>query len=200
MDAKTHGDFITVRPDPRTGSDTPGVFLWTPLHDGIDPEDIYIPDATEFIPVVTSSAAREDKTPHVIAPIDDPHEGPAAPLSDVCRYYSHICACGLKYTNNCAHYLSNAFIQAGYTDLLYFNQITARCAAGRPIRAFDVLSWFKTKRTESRTGLVPRGNGYWATYQETPGWKHVAVIDTDSWKYCGTGDYSRWPIQWSYRW
>lgn len=51
--------------------------------------------------------------------------------------YTGECAGGDRYDNNCAHFLSDAFIRAGFTELLPPNpHINARCntPAKRPIR------------------------------------------------------------------
>jgi hypothetical protein len=56
------------------------------------------------------------------------------------------CAGGDSYENNCAHYLSDAFLRAGYTELESPAPcINARCGttAKRPIRARDMWCWFK---------------------------------------------------------
>ena len=120
-------------------------------------------------------------------------------LNNVGAKYYNGCTCGTRYDNNCAHFLSNAFILAGYTDLLTSSLITERCPHKRPIRAQDMLKWFQAKQTGFHGGRVQRNSGWWATYQETRGWQHVVVIDANSWVHYGTGDYYDWPVQWNYR-
>ena len=190
--------------DPKTGKTTTGVFVWTPFDHGIDVRSIYTPDATEFIEPADDVVSTRAKQPCLSSDIESIAEELRAPASlrDVCKYYRHVCDGGDSYRNECAHLLSNAFIRAGYSELLTASQITARCksGAGRAIRAFDMLRWFQSKQREFRSGVIPEGNGVWATYQEKPGWKHVLISDTDAWKYCGTNDYPDWPVQYNYRW
>lgn len=189
---------------------TPGRFVWTPGSEPISDDDlVYAPDATEFIPApdeaVDEEAKKQLSCDDGCEPVygdDDNLEVVAASLSQVCRYYRGRCAGNDPYPNNCAHYLSDAFIRAGYTDLLTSNLITARCRSGkkRPIRAYDMYKWFRSKARRTRRGVIPRGNGIWATYQEKPGAKHVLISNTDDWTYCGTGDYPSWPTQINFQW
>ena len=96
-------------------------------------------------------------------------------------YYVDSCKCGERQTNNCAHYLSNAFINAGYSDLDGGTGANWRivngfcvCPAGRPIRAKEMRDWFS--RTFSEQSGPPT-NGYTAVYQERPsnGRGHVLI-------------------------
>jgi len=109
-----------------------------------------------------------------------------------------------RYDNNCAHFLSDAFIRAGYTELTPPSDcIHARCAtsAKRPIRARDMWCWFKSMATDTRTKL-PQKEGLWAVFQldESEYWGgHVVIIDTDNNVYYGTGNYPKWD-QYCYRW
>ena len=146
-------DSLVVRIDPRTGKEVPGAFVWTPDYGDIDPQLVYVPDATEFVPRPDEPAAEQIKAPHLHAhlPTDEPIGKALAaprPLSQVCQYYTGACDGGDSYTNNCAHFLSNAFIRAGYTELLTSGIITERCRSGakRPIRAYDMLKWFQYKK------------------------------------------------------
>ncbi|WP_147394321.1 hypothetical protein [Arthrobacter cheniae] len=113
------------------------------------------------------------------------------------------CAGGDRYPNNCAHFLSNAFIVAGYSELLTRG---ARCPTGRPIRAREMRQWFiemAATPNVGRTSNVPtRNTGPWAVFQldEDAYWGgHVALLDTDAWEYVGTGWYSNW-TQYLYQW
>ena len=214
QDAKTNqkgslsAESLVVRIDPTTGKEVSGALVWTTDFGNIDAELVYVPDATEFIARPHEPPSKRIKTPHrhLHLPDDEPIGKALAaapkPLSQVCQYYTGACDGGDSYTDNCAHYLSNAFIRAGYTELLTSGIITARCRSGakRPIRAYDMLKWFQYKKKRFRSGVIPQGNGVWATYQEKPGWKHVLISDTDKWEYCGTGDYPDWPTQWNYQW
>jgi hypothetical protein len=61
--------------------------------------------------------------------------------------------------------------------------------------------WFKTKASETG-GEVARNTGLWAVFQlkENVYWGgHVAIIDSNTWKYYGTGWYSQWD-QYAYKW
>lgn len=64
--------------------------------------------------------------------------------------YRGRCEYGERLENNCAHYLSDAFIRAGYTELdggegRYARTHNGRavCKAGRPIRARELREWFR---------------------------------------------------------
>ena len=204
---KFEGPFV-VRSDPQTGETASGVYVWAPYDEGIDRQSIYVPDATEFIQPPDTSAVshprvlgRYSHLPEAALSGEALRAVSSVPsLGNACMQYNDKCLGGDSYPNNCAHYLSDAFIRAGYTDLLRFPGITARCRNKRPIRAHDMLRWFQSKSRQFFSGPVSQGSGVWATYQEKPGWKHVLIIDADRWEYCGTGDYSDWPTQWNYKW
>jgi hypothetical protein len=105
------------------------------------------------------------------------------------------CAGGDRYPNNCAHFLSNAFIAAGYTELRTYG---ARCPTGRPIRAREMWQWFQQQVTTYRgrtSKVLQQGTGWWAVFQldEKAYWGgHVAFFDADAWVYYGTGWYGTW--------
>lgn len=128
----------------------------------------------------------------------------AKSIAGAAAQYSGSCSGGDKYENNCAHYLSDAFIRAGYTELLPPNDcVNARCntTAKRVIRAKDMWCWFKSLATESRTSL-PKKEGFWAVFQLKESeycCGHVVIIDTDTNKYYGTGNYPHWD-QYAYKW
>lgn len=143
----------------------------------------------------------------------DPQAGTAADqqrlsagitIEGAAKLFADSCEGGDSYDNNCAHYLSNAFIRSGFSELRDANGcINARCstAAKRPIRARDMWCWFKSKAVESG-GAVARNTGIWAVFQlnESEYWGgHVVIIDTRTWKYYGTGWYGGWD-QHSYKW
>ncbi len=122
--------------------------------------------------------------------------------------YDDNCAGGdtANYQNNCAHKLSDAFIRAGYTELLPPNDCIdgdGRCGTSskRPLRARNMWCWFKKMHTEHRT-TIPSGEGVWAVFQHQPGgyWGgHVVIINTDTNRYYGTGWYKTWN-QYAYKW
>ncbi|MCB8904339.1 MULTISPECIES: hypothetical protein [unclassified Streptomyces] len=125
-------------------------------------------------------------------------------LSSVGSLYTERCVGGDSYTNNCAHFLSDAFIRAGYTELAVANpHINARCGttARRPVRARDMWSWFQSKAVRTSNRLDPY-TGWWAVFQldESVYWGgHVVLFDSDSWSYYGTGWHGTWH-QYLYQW
>lgn len=118
--------------------------------------------------------------------------------------FNHSCKGGDSYDNNCAHYLSDAFLRAGFTDLAVPAPcIKARCGttSKRAIRARDIWCWFQQKQTDFRDKL-PSKEGFWAVFQlnEAEYWGgHVVIIDTDNNIAYGTGHYPQW-IQYCYKW
>lgn len=114
------------------------------------------------------------------------------------------CSGGDAYKNNCAHYLSNAFIKVGYGELLPNNDcVNARCStdAKRPIRARDMKCWFEHMATEKRSS-IPKNEGFWAVFQldESAYWGgHVVIIDTDKNKFYGTDNFPSWE-QFAFKW
>lgn len=125
-------------------------------------------------------------------------------IAGAASLYNGRCKAGDAYANNCAHFLSNAFIAAGYEELLPPNEcVNARCNtnAKRVIRARDMWCWFKAMAVES-TNNIPNNSGFWAVFQldETEYWGgHVVIIDSNNNKYYGTGNYSSWK-QYAYKW
>ncbi|MFN0193791.1 MAG: hypothetical protein ACKVP5_17765 [Aestuariivirga sp.] len=130
----------------------------------------------------------------------------AKSIAGAAATYAGSCAGGDSYNNNCAHYLSDAFIRAGYTELNPPNDCIdsdGRCgtSAKRPIRARNMWCWFKEMATKSATTL-PKNDGFWAVFQldETAYWGgHVVIIDTDNNVSYGTGNYPDWD-QYAYKW
>jgi hypothetical protein len=125
-------------------------------------------------------------------------------IAGAASLFRKACAGGDTYKNNCAHFLSDAFIRAGYTELEPPSDcIHARCStsARRPIRARDMQCWFDHMARETRTEL-PKKEGLWAVFQLDgnvyPG-GHVVLIDTDSNAYYGTANYPSWH-QYCYKW
>jgi hypothetical protein len=122
--------------------------------------------------------------------------------------YRGSCDCGESLGNNCAHYLSDALIRAGYGELdggkggLYRRR-NGRivCKSGRPVRAKEMRDWFASKAIDTRTNEpeadIP--DGYWAVYQERArdGQGHVLLHHHTggSYSYRGTGDYPTWRTQ-----
>jgi len=125
-------------------------------------------------------------------------------LANVAANWRNSCAGGDRYDNNCAHFLSDAFIRAGYGDLATNNpNIHARCgsSAHRPVRARDMWAWFQSRATRTSRQLQ-RNTGWWAIFQldERVYWGgHVVLLDSNGWKYYGTGWYGNWN-QYLYQW
>jgi hypothetical protein len=134
------------------------------------------------------------------------------------------CLGGGRYANNCAHFLSNAFVLAGYSELLTDSRhIRAWCGPtechpprreGRPIRAREMRAWFKSKggssyrffprNSQAEFERTMRNTGFWAVFEldESQYWGgHVCILDTDDWKVYGTGMNGYWTWeQHCYRW
>lgn len=121
-------------------------------------------------------------------------------LEDAAKAYNETCAGGDRVSNNCAHFLSDAFIRAGFTELETSDLITERCPHGRPLRAQEMLKWFQSKAERFHSGRLEPNSGYWASYQEKPGRRHVTILDTSTGKFYGTADCKDWPVQWNYQW
>jgi hypothetical protein len=125
-------------------------------------------------------------------------------LEMVASYWADSCVGGDALANNCAHFLSDAFIRSGYTELNPpATCINARCetSAKRPLRARDMWCWFQSRATKTSTQLT-KGTGWWAAFQlkETVYWGgHVVLFDSNNWKYYGTGWYPDWD-QHLYQW
>ena len=110
--------------------------------------------------------------------------------------------CGYAYDNNCAHYLSNAMILGGYSEIdggigANFRIVNGFCVcrSGRPVRAKELRDWFGRKWTHHST---PPTNGICLVYQESNGQGHVLLKKYQggsSIGHQGTGDYPGWPIQ-----
>ena len=129
------------------------------------------------------------------------HRKPA--MEDVARAYYEGCVCADLNTfkkHNCTHYLSNALIEAGYTELLDSPLITVRCTKGRPVRAQELLKWFQSKAKRFSEGRPEPNTGFWLSYQEKPGGRHVVLLDSNTGKFHGTADCPKWPVQWNYQW
>lgn len=137
-----------------------------------------------------------------------------ATLEGSCKVFKKSCEGGGSQANNCAHYLSNSMIKAGINDLT--NSLTCvelRCNWNdscsnlggntnfRVVRARNLRCWFAKKAASKSTSLA-KNSGFWATYQEraSDGQGHVAVIDTNSWRYYGTGWFPDWKTQEYYQW
>ena len=125
-------------------------------------------------------------------------------IEGAAKLFASSCEGNDSFDNNCAHFLSDAFIRTGFSELRNANGcINARCGttAKRPIRARDMWCWFKSKANESGTTVKPN-TGIWAVFQlnESEYWGgHVVIIDSQTWKYYGTGWYGDWD-QYSYKW
>lgn len=110
------------------------------------------------------------------------------------------CVCGHAYPNNCAHYLSNALIRAGFSEPS--GGSNEKCSRGRLIRALDVLEWCKVNKREFSSDHNSISSGTWIVFQQRSGGvQHVCIHKERAGDYsrAGTGDYPDWPTQWHYR-
>ncbi|MCE7070884.1 hypothetical protein LZG74_11255 [Dyadobacter sp. CY327] len=128
-----------------------------------------------------------------------------------------VCTLGSTPPNNCAHYLSDAFIKAGYSELIRKNSegggiFTQWCDTitppyqykenARPIRALDMKNWFNSISTKRET-TKQSGRGFWAVYQkrQSDGQEHVLIYDSDNDVVYGTGGIGYWTwSQFFYQW
>jgi hypothetical protein len=165
-------------------------------------EDLPAPPSEDVpgMPVQATEQHRQALAPAAAA-------GAAPTIAAVAAAYNAKCIGGDHYQNNCAHYLSDAFIRAGYDELAAGHSadpfITARCGtpAKRAIRARDMWKWFQSKATETASSL-DKDTGIWAVFQldESVYWGgHVVIVDTDNWTWYGTGFHPTWH-QYCYRW
>jgi hypothetical protein len=136
-------------------------------------------------------------------------------LAMVAANWKKSCILGDVEENNCAHYLSDAFIRAGYAELTHSAaapapQITIWCDYNDPprnpqarvIRAREMNAWFKSKCSNPLT-VKPVKKGFFAVFQlnEAAYWGgHVLLYDSDKDTYYGTGAYWNWPTQLFYQW
>ena len=118
--------------------------------------------------------------------------------------YQNNCACGEDssvFKNHCAHYLSNALIKAGFSDLnggigerfrIASNGYCV-CKSGRPVRAKELRNNFFVKWTRH---TQPQ-QGYNLVYQEKNGQGHVLIKNykDGASDYRGTLDCDSWPVQ-----
>ena len=113
------------------------------------------------------------------------------------KSYTDSCECGDSFEGkNCAHFLSNAFIKGGFTEIDgkrgdKFRIVNGFCVCthGRPVRAKEMRAWFARKWKRQQK---PQ-EGYNAVYQEEKGQGHVLLQKgTD---YVGTGNYPSWSTQ-----
>ena len=101
------------------------------------------------------------------------------------------------YLNNCAHYLSNAFIKADFVELTYPQDFIKHrcglpnCSSGgnRPIQAIALKRWWKEEKNVTPRSSVDKGTGFYAVYQQrqSDGQEHVVILDSNTWKFYGTG-------------
>lgn len=120
-------------------------------------------------------------------------------IESAAAHFVGYCLGGDRYANNCAHFLSDAFIRAGFE--LPANLYRCGTPSKRAIRARELRKWFKSMATDLRREL-PVKEGYWAVFQldEDAYWGgHVVIIDTDRNLYFGTGHYPHWD-QYCYKW
>ncbi|MBD5799860.1 hypothetical protein BHU24_25140 [Bacillus pseudomycoides] len=123
-----------------------------------------------------------------------------ASLSEAYDLYEGKCDCGDRYDNNCAHFLSNALIKAGFR----MPSSGAKCRSGRMIRAKELRQWVR-----SIPGVILKADhnsissGYWFVYQEraSDGQGHVCIHleSPEEYYWAGTGNYPDWELQEHYK-
>ena len=123
-------------------------------------------------------------------------------LQGVWDNYTNSCVCSKSYSENCAHYISNALILAGCREIdggIGDDQRIVNgfcvCPCGRLIRAKELHGWFGRKFTCHSS---PR-DGINLVYQESSGGKgHVLLKICKGGKlmgFKGTTDHPDWPTQ-----
>ncbi len=132
-------------------------------------------------------------------------------LAEAFDAFTLSCPCGEDLGNNCAHFLSNALINAGYDELdggvggLYRRRGGRLvCRHGRPVRAAELRAWFAEQASATNSG-EPDDSNYWAVYQRraTDGQGHVVLHHHTTgagYTSAGTGNYPTWATQDHYQW
>ena len=157
----------------------------------------------------TTTKEDEEESDAVDTPSDMPTYEALNPHGIIKRayeLYENRCECGRRYANNCAHFLSNAYMKAfkfPYKEgsITSFPQGMEVCPAGRPIRAKEMQAWFKSISTDFRADHAGINQWYWNVYQEdSSGQGHVCIHKhaNGSFGFKGTGNYPQWPVQWHY--
>ena len=129
-------------------------------------------------------------------------------LQSAWNKYTDSCDCGHKYDNNCAHYLSNALILGGFSEIDggkggkkgEFRIVNGFyvCSSGRPVRAKQLRDWF-VDSGKWTCHSSPKSDSINLVYQgkSAEGQGHVLLKmykDGVSTKR-GTMDLPEWPIQ-----
>ena len=135
-------------------------------------------------------------------------------LQEAWDEYDNVCECGWKEKDNCAHYLSNALIKGGFSELYGEKGANHRdingfivCRGGRPIQANQLRDWAIQKwgppHSSPRIGIN-------FVYQKctsscNPDERHVVLKKYRRKFYIfgspkpvgrrGTGDYPTWEVQ-----
>lgn len=147
-----------------------------------------------------------------VAPVEEDEAGVLQrSLATTFSGFSRECPCGEDLGNNCAHYLSDALIDAGYDELdggegARYRKRNGRivCKHGRPVRAKELRDWFADQASTTESG-EPDDSRYWAVYQErsADGQGHVVLhhhTTDEGYDWAGTGDYPSWATKDHYRW
>lgn len=167
-------------------------------------------------------------TDHLVAPMPAPKKGDPklatkedvdrlrkltlrqGSLASVATFWSGAgnCVLGSTPPNNCAHYLSDAFVRAGYSELIRKKSenkgiFTAWCDTitpphkrndnARPIKALEMKNWFNSMATKKET-TKQTNSGFWAVYQfdASKNQGHVLLYDSDNNIVYGTGGIGYW--------
>ena len=100
-----------------------------------------------------------------------------AKLKKAFEKYNDTCSCETSYDGlNCAHFLSNALISAGFTGLGGLEDV-ATCPTSRPIRSKELHEWFKSNFKACSEDNLPK-SGFVLIYQErrSDGQGHVLLM------------------------
>lgn len=184
-----------------------------------DSENYHPPPPALVTGAPTPALTRAKSFEVELTPKDTPQLSSIADVWDaVCRDCGgaqpvSCCAGSQKFENNCAHFLSDALIRCGFTELLTDSSLyrcdKSNCKipnARRPIRAREMWAWFQKKATKRQEKVpwnqIKKNSGWWAVFQlnEPEYWGgHVIVLNTNNWEYYGTCSYPKWD-QYAYQW
>ena len=125
--------------------------------------------------------------------------------------YNNNCICNTSAGQNCAHFMSDALIRAGYLQLLS-GFTTWGCAAAwgskRPVQAKEMCAWFKGRALVTLKGGAyfrpAPGTGIYVVYQQyttsPTSQGHVCFWDSNNGTARGTLWLPWWAVQEFYKW
>lgn len=168
------------------------------------PKDVLLQlQTTKDYPSISDFVAAEEAQTNVVSKNEpevsfDTSPNQQALLPGAFQKFKLGCTCKTSYENNCAHYLSNAFLLQDPN--LKFPAAAAKCPHGRLIRAKELLKWFQSLGPEFKQDHSGIRDFYWLVYQESEGQGHVLIHRDKSgaFEYKGTTNLPEWPVQWHY--